>query len=89
MKNKQKPIIKNFALHKAVKVVRFQAELARLINKKQQDIWSWMHETGVIPAEYVLKIESATRDAGQMVSRHELRPDLYPLDGELPCNKVA
>jgi TorA maturation chaperone TorD len=30
-----------------------------------------------VPAEYVLKIEQAT---GGRVSRHSLRPDLYPLD---------
>lgn len=72
-KPKTKPKIKNAALKKAVDAVRFQSALARLINVKQQSVWSWLHETGVVPAEYVLAIEHHTG-----VSRHELRADIYP-----------
>jgi DNA-binding transcriptional regulator YdaS (Cro superfamily) len=36
-----------------------------------------MCSTGKVPAERVLSIESATDGA---VTRHELRPDLYPTE---------
>jgi DNA-binding transcriptional regulator YdaS (Cro superfamily) len=37
---------------------------------------SWMCRTGHVPAARVLAIEAATRGE---VTRHMLRPDLYPL----------
>jgi DNA-binding transcriptional regulator YdaS (Cro superfamily) len=58
-----------------VKVAGSQAELARRIGKKQAHVWNWLHRDAQVPAEAVLPIEAAT--AGQ-VTRHELRPDLYP-----------
>lgn len=55
-----------------------QAELARRISTeerpiKQQHIWNWLNRDKKVPAEIVLSIE---RETG--VSRHELRPDIYP-----------
>jgi DNA-binding transcriptional regulator YdaS (Cro superfamily) len=35
------------------------------------------------PAEWVLPIERATREAGNEVSRHELRPDIYPVEPKI------
>ena len=66
------------ALVKAVAVAGSQVELARRINTpekpiKQQHVWNWLHRDKKVPGEAVLPIE---RETG--VSRHELRPDLYP-----------
>ena len=61
------------ALQKAVKLAGSQAELARRIGKKQAHVWNWLNRDDQVPAEAVLAIEAATG-----VSRHELRPDLYP-----------
>jgi len=61
------------ALKKAVEIVGSQSELARRIGVKQQNIWSWLNRP--VPAEFVIPIERATD--GQ-VTRHELRPDIYP-----------
>jgi DNA-binding transcriptional regulator YdaS (Cro superfamily) len=53
-----------------------QSSLARKINVKPQAVQRWC-KTGKIPAERVLQVERAT---GGHVSRHTLRPDIYPLD---------
>jgi DNA-binding transcriptional regulator YdaS (Cro superfamily) len=58
-----------------------QAALARLLSAalgtkiSQQRIWNAAHRDQTIPAEWCLAIEQAT---GGAVSRHALRPDLYP-----------
>lgn len=62
-------------LQRAIKKVGSQAELARRIGKQQAHVWNWLHRDNKIPAESVLEIERATEGE---VTRHELRPDLYP-----------
>ena len=58
-----------------------QAALARALSAaletkiSQQRVWNTLHRDPVIPAEWCLAIEQAT---GGAVSRHALRPDLYP-----------
>jgi DNA-binding transcriptional regulator YdaS (Cro superfamily) len=79
MKSKKCSSPKNVALNKAVELFKFQSTLAKAIGVKQQNIWHWLNKTGVVPAEYVLKIEEATKDKGKIVTRHELRPDIYPI----------
>jgi len=85
--------VKNDALKKAVELCGGQTELARLVNKhlpenvskaSQALIWSWLFRTGKVLAEYVIAIEKATSGT---VTRHELRPDLYPL--EAPADSAA
>lgn len=66
------------ALVKAVALLGSQAELARKIGKKQAHIWNWLHRDHRVPADMAMRIEEAT--AGR-VTRHELRPDLYPEQG--------
>lgn len=61
------------ALEKAIAAAGSQAELARRLGLKQQHIWAWLHRDTQVPAERVLAIEAATG-----VSRHDLRPDIYP-----------
>jgi TorA maturation chaperone TorD len=65
------------ALAAAVDIVGGQAKLARLLGVTQPNVWHWLHKSERVPGEYVLKIEQAT---GGKVSRHDLRPDLYPRD---------
>lgn len=59
-------------LQKAIDLAGSQTALARAIGKKQQHVEYWLR-VDKVPGEYVLSIERATG-----VSRHELRPDLYP-----------
>lgn len=60
-------------LSKAILAAGGQAGLARAIGVSQPSVWHWVHRSKRVPAEYVLAIEEKTG-----VSRHDLRPDLYP-----------
>lgn len=73
------------ALQRAVDAAGGQAKLARMLNEtaphkppvSQALIWDWLNRAErVATAERVLDIEKVTG-----VSRHELRPDLYPREG--------
>lgn len=61
------------ALQQAVDKAGSQAELARIAGVSTTAVWKWVQSSKRVPAEFVLKIEAATG-----VSRHDLRPDIYP-----------
>lgn len=63
------------ALAKAVRWMGSQSAFARLIGRAQQTVNDWLRDGRPLPAEYVLTVEAATG-----ISRHELRPDLYPVE---------
>ena len=50
-----------------------QEELAAVLNVTQPAISNWLRHSKQLPAEHVLKVE-----ATYGVSRHDLRPDIYP-----------
>lgn len=50
-------------------------EFADDLGLRRQSVYGWLRRNRV-PAERVLQVEKATG-----VSRHELRPDLYPIEG--------
>lgn len=62
------------ALIQAVEAAGGQTALAKAIGKTQGHISTWLRRS-YIPAEMVLAIERATG-----VSRHDMRPDIYPRD---------
>jgi len=71
------------ALRKAIKNAGGQVALARALGLKSQgSISNWLLRDKRVPAERVLEIERATG-----VSRHDLRPDLYPR--EPPVQQLA
>ncbi|WP_447651584.1 YdaS family helix-turn-helix protein [Pseudomonas abietaniphila] len=59
-------------IDRAVAAAGSQSSLARTLSCTPQNVQR-MCATGHVPAKHVLKIEAATG-----VSRHDLRPDLYP-----------
>ena len=59
------------AIERAIELAGGQQALAEKLGVKYQAVQKWVR--GVVPAERVLAIESATG-----VSRHDLRPDIYP-----------
>lgn len=64
------------ALKRAVEKIGSQKGLADRLGVTQSVVWYWLEKSKRgCPGEYVLKIEEAT---GGVVSRHDLRPDLYP-----------
>jgi DNA-binding transcriptional regulator YdaS (Cro superfamily) len=62
---------------RAVRIAGGQRALARLCNTSQTRIWQCIHRNKRVPAELVLLVEAAV---GGAVTRHEMRPDLYPID---------
>lgn len=60
-------------VRKACELVGGPSKLAEKVGVSRQMLYEWEK----ITAEYVLPIEAAT--AGQ-ITRHEMRPDLYPKD---------
>jgi DNA-binding transcriptional regulator YdaS (Cro superfamily) len=74
------------ALKKAVAAAGSQSELARICGISQPAVWRWVQSSKRVPADYVLRIEAKTG-----VSRHHLRPDIYPstLPAELETPIVA
>jgi DNA-binding transcriptional regulator YdaS (Cro superfamily) len=64
------------AIERAAQLVGGQSALARKLGCTPQAV-SKMCSTGRVPAERVLPVEAATEGR---VTRHELRPDLYPAE---------
>lgn len=62
-------------LERAVEQAGGQSAFARLHGVSQPTVWAWLKQGKPLPAEYVLATE---RETG--ISRHDLRPDLYPRD---------
>lgn len=61
------------ALEAAVAKAGGQSQFARDLGTNQPTVWRWINQSKRLPAEYVL---TAERLYG--VSRHDLRPDIYP-----------
>lgn len=63
------------ALQAAVDKAGTQQAMADICGVSQTAVWKWLQSSKRLPAEYVLRVEAATG-----VSRHHLRPDIYPVD---------
>lgn len=65
----------NEALNLAVDKLGSQSELARICHVSRTAVWKWTQSSKRLPAEHVLTVEAETG-----ISRHVLRPDIYPRD---------
>jgi DNA-binding transcriptional regulator YdaS (Cro superfamily) len=67
------------AIDKAIQAAGGQSALARLIGVRQSHIWNWANrDRQGVPPNHVLSIEKVTG-----VSRHELRPDIFPASSQV------
>jgi DNA-binding transcriptional regulator YdaS (Cro superfamily) len=64
------------ALRQAIQIAGSQQLLAEKVGVTQTAVSNWVNRAKRCPAERVLQIERVTG-----VSRHELRPDIYPQEG--------
>lgn len=62
-------------LAEAVRRAGSQSKFARSVGLSQGYVYQLLRQGKQLPAEIVLKAEQATG-----VSKHQLRPDLYPLE---------
>lgn len=70
-------------LQRAIASLGSQAAMARLLGVAQPSVWKWLSARKPLPAQHVLRVEAATG-----ISRHELRPDLYPIEEKAPADSV-
>jgi DNA-binding transcriptional regulator YdaS (Cro superfamily) len=63
------------SLKRAVQIYGSQSATARGLGVSQAAVWKWCHGKVALPPQHVLAVEAATG-----VSKHDLRPDIYPLD---------
>lgn len=70
MRQEQNPLE---ALKASVASLGGQSALARVCGVGQPAVWKWLQSSKRLPAQHVLAVERATG-----VSRHALRPDIYP-----------
>jgi DNA-binding transcriptional regulator YdaS (Cro superfamily) len=61
------------ALKAAIDQAGSQSAMARLCGVSQTAVWKWVQRGKRLPAELTLKVERGTG-----ISRHLLRPDIYP-----------
>lgn len=66
-------------LAQAVRAVGSQSAFGRLVGKSQASVHELLRDGKPLWAESVLKVEAETG-----VSRHDLRPDLYPRESAPP-----
>jgi DNA-binding transcriptional regulator YdaS (Cro superfamily) len=59
----------------AVERAGSQSALARAVGISATAVWKWVQSSKRVPAEFVLRVEASTG-----VSRHVLRPDIYPIE---------
>lgn len=62
------------AIDKAIQIAGGQVKLADAVGCRQATVSYWA-KVGRVGHNFTLKVEAATG-----VSRHELRPDLYPME---------
>lgn len=75
------------ALARAADLVGGQKPLADRIGTTQSQVWYWLNRAARgVPGEFVIPIEVATDGK---VTRHELRPDLYPATPPTHANGEA
>jgi DNA-binding transcriptional regulator YdaS (Cro superfamily) len=77
-------IVSEQALADAIEKLGTQAELARVCEVSSTAVWKWVRSAKRVPPEFVLKVESATG-----ISRHDLRPDIYPIENSGPHSPEA
>ncbi|WP_312488156.1 YdaS family helix-turn-helix protein [Sphingomonas sp.] len=64
----------------AIRRAGSQSALARLLGVSQAAVSKWDRLSKPLPHQHVLKVEETLG-----LSRHDLRPDLYPRDVQLPA----
>lgn len=73
------------ALELAVRIAGGQSALARICNVGQPAVWKWLQSSKRLPAGKCIAVEDETG-----VSRHYLRPDIYPIDtAAFPASAVG
>ncbi|MEI9995135.1 MAG: YdaS family helix-turn-helix protein [Rhizomicrobium sp.] len=66
------------ALKRCIEVLGNQAAVGEVVGRRQTSISECLRKGQDIPAEWCIPLDRATAQAGNRVSCHQLRPDLWP-----------
>jgi DNA-binding transcriptional regulator YdaS (Cro superfamily) len=66
------------ALARCIDILGGQGPTGSVVGRTQTAISECLRKGKKVPAEWCIPLETATRGAGEEISRHQLRPDLYP-----------
>jgi DNA-binding transcriptional regulator YdaS (Cro superfamily) len=75
-------------LKRCIKILGSQAAVARECGVGQTAISACMRNGKKVPAEWCLPLERATTLAGETITAHQLRPDLYPPAAKIDSRKA-
>jgi DNA-binding transcriptional regulator YdaS (Cro superfamily) len=67
------------ALNRAIEIAGSQNKLARALGISTTSVWKMVNQAKRMSHQFVLAAEAATG-----VSRHQLRPDIYPIEPPPP-----
>lgn len=67
------------AFERAIEAAGSQSELARIVGCTPANVHQHLRARRLLPARFVLSVEAALG-----IPRHELRPDIYPLETSAP-----
>lgn len=65
------------ALKRCVTIIGTQAMVGEIVGAGQSAISECIRRGRRVPAEWCIPIELATAERGEVVTRHQLRPDLF------------
>lgn len=71
------------ALKQAKGILGSEAAVAAAVGVKQPSVNHILNNGKKVPAEWCIPLERATDGK---ITRHDLRPDLYPLDDDSPAS---
>lgn len=72
------------ALRAAKRILGSESAVAEVVGVKQPSVNYILNKADKVPAEWCIPLERATAAKGEIISRHQLRPDLYPVADEEP-----
>lgn len=70
------------ALRQAIKVLGSQKAAAGVVGCVQSAVSECLRNGKAVPAGWCIPLERATEEAGEKVSRHDLNPEIYPVETE-------
>lgn len=67
------------ALKRAVEILGGQTALAKVCGGKvrQQHVYNWINRDKKLPAQYAIKVQSATNEKGAVITASQLCPDVF------------
>ena len=76
------------ALRRAISILGGQVKVANILGVKQGHVSAWLNRFRIPPTK-ILAIEKATLTAGELITRHDLDCEIYPMEDSNHVNQAA